>query len=290
MTAEIAPSPFAVAPVEHDDFEVMQSFTPFNGGDLTSASVEDHWPTKDPDTIRRRYLWSLARQQALRNDPAVRMIKAVEAASGEIVATALFHVYPDGPPKPPMPAPPPRRPGSTRSRSSRSVPRRHDSSDSACVPASASPAMITPPVSVNGHNSTNGSDDEGEEDLETMRRRRGGFPAGFPVSLWEYSMQKLYAQRRDWMGPGRAWVLTQVQTREGWRCRGAGSALVKWGLEQARFEHAPVYSEARPGVVQLYEKLGFQGVGSSHIVDRTRFGLDGEVIFVRMVAPPKPVV
>lgn len=227
---------FVVSPIEPADFDAMTSFTPLNGGDLTSASTMDHWPTNDADTSRRRYLWSLARQRALATDPAVRCMKAVDPQSSEIVATSLWHVYPDGPPKPPAP-----------------------------------PAMSKHAPAA-------------EKDDEPARARARGFPDDFPLALWEASMGKLYADRRAWMGGGRMWVLTQVQTREGWRRRGAGRALVGWGLEQARFERCPLYVEGAASLENYYKSLGFEGTGSEHRISRKPFGFDGDVVYVRMVA------
>jgi GNAT superfamily N-acetyltransferase len=226
--------PYTVAPIELSDFAIMAQFTPENGGDLTSASIVDAWPTEhlDADTIRKRYLWSLHRQQqAFFSKPLVHFMKAVDEASGEIVATAVWHIFPNGPPAPPTGVP-------------------------------------------------------SAQENEAIRRARGGYPDGFPLALWEHCIGKVNADRRGWMGSDRSWALTQLQTRPDWQRRGAGRALVQWGLDYAHKEGCPVFVEGATAAVEFYEKMGFKGVGSSHRVDRGAFGGEGEIVWARMRADP----
>jgi GNAT superfamily N-acetyltransferase len=57
------------------------------------------------------------------------------------------------------------------------------------------------------------------------------------------------------------WHLDSVAVEPGWQGRGIGSALVEFGLEQARGSSAPVILETgTPRNVLLYERLGFHVV------------------------------
>lgn len=110
------------------------------------------------------------------------------------------------------------------------------------------------------------------------------YPEGLPTELWNQVINTLYSERRDWMLQRKIWVLTQLQTRKSWRRKGAGTLLIKWGLNQAENEGCPVYLEGAPEAIGLYEKCGFRRAGGEVRISREPFDMDGEIVFVRMVA------
>lgn len=63
--------------------------------------------------------------------------------------------------------------------------------------------------------------------------------------------------------------LSSMATLPGYRGRGAGSAMLKAGLEQARELDLPIYLEAStPGNRRLYERFGFRNLGAPiHLPD-----------------------
>ncbi|KAH0564756.1 hypothetical protein GP486_001850 [Trichoglossum hirsutum] len=62
-----------------------------------------------------------------------------------------------------------------------------------------------------------------------------------------------------------------------------GTALVRWGLKQARSEELPVNTEAGPAGVALYKKLGFEEVGIWRV--HIPGGEDIEMPVMRLLAP-----
>lgn len=65
------------------------------------------------------------------------------------------------------------------------------------------------------------------------------------------------------------WHLDSVAVEPGWQGRGIGSALVKFGLEQARDSHTAVILETgTPHNVPLYERLGFNVVEEADSPDQ----------------------
>lgn len=56
-------------------------------------------------------------------------------------------------------------------------------------------------------------------------------------------------------------VLFSIVTRKPLRKHGAGSRIIKWGVEQAHKAGAVAFLEAFPEAKSLYEKCGFREVG-----------------------------
>ena len=82
-------------------------------------------------------------------------------------------------------------------------------------------------------------------------------------------------------------VLTNIKTREPLQKKGAGSLIIKWGLDQAAKEGVPAYLEAATQAKHLYEQHGFREI-SRQTVDCTQFGMPGVVFeLARMRADPK---
>lgn len=75
-------------------------------------------------------------------------------------------------------------------------------------------------------------------------------------------------------------------TKEKRRHRGAGTLLVKWGLEQAQKDKVPAYVEASTDGAPLYAKCGFEKVGENSW-DLSKYGLPSYIPFWRMAANVK---
>lgn len=68
--------------------------------------------------------------------------------------------------------------------------------------------------------------------------------------------------------------MTTIVTRAPLRKHGAGSLILKWGLEQAEKAGVPAYLEAVPEAKHLYEAHGFKEV-ARQTVDCTAYGMPG---------------
>ena len=81
-------------------------------------------------------------------------------------------------------------------------------------------------------------------------------------------------------------VLTNIKTREPLQRNGAGSLILKWGLEQARKAGVPAYLEAAPDAKHLYETHGFRQIGEQ-VTDCSPYGMPGVTFtLARMRADP----
>ncbi|KAF9776760.1 hypothetical protein IL306_005024 [Fusarium sp. DS 682] len=63
---------------------------------------------------------------------------------------------------------------------------------------------------------------------------------------------------RKFMGDRPHYYLEVICTNETWQGKGAGSLLLRWGVERADGDGLPCFLEATPKGKPLYEKLGFK--------------------------------
>lgn len=81
--------------------------------------------------------------------------------------------------------------------------------------------------------------------------------------------------------------MTNIKTREPFQRNGAGTLMLKWGLEQAAQEGVPAYLEALVQAMHLYERHGFREVDRQR-TDCAKYGMPGVVFEIaRMRADPK---
>ena len=83
-------------------------------------------------------------------------------------------------------------------------------------------------------------------------------PEALNIKMYRAILDGITEKRKEWTGSGSMLFLTMLKVREPYRRRGAGGALIRWGIEQAAKEGAPAYVEAAPEAVSVYEKNGFQ--------------------------------
>ncbi|KAL9049206.1 MAG: hypothetical protein Q9162_007336 [Coniocarpon cinnabarinum] len=107
------------------------------------------------------------------------------------------------------------------------------------------------------------------------------YPAGLNIPLYKGMLDQIFKRRPEWIVNGPQWYLTTVKVRESFRRRGAGSAMIRWGIEKARTEKCPAYLEAAADAENFYAILGFDDVGELRI-DMRPFGIPAEAVFTRM--------
>ena len=78
-------------------------------------------------------------------------------------------------------------------------------------------------------------------------------------------------------------MLTWLVTKKSQTGRGAGTLLVKWGLEQARKQNVPAFVDALPLGAPLFEGCGFVKLGEQK-TDLKQFGVDEPSVVVGMIA------
>lgn len=94
--------PVAISPLLITDFPILHSHAASPHGDLVAPAVTSFWPipgdvAPPSPSHAARLRWSLAQQQHIfESDATAHFVKAVDTASGEIVALARWHRYPTG--------------------------------------------------------------------------------------------------------------------------------------------------------------------------------------------------
>lgn len=91
--------PITVEPLTLSDFPTLQSHAASPHGDLAAPLAPVYFPVPDgaPEAVASRLRWSLAQQKYIfEHDSTARFVKAVDSESGEIVALARWHYYPNG--------------------------------------------------------------------------------------------------------------------------------------------------------------------------------------------------
>ncbi|KAK4502978.1 hypothetical protein PRZ48_006405 [Zasmidium cellare] len=113
------------------------------------------------------------------------------------------------------------------------------------------------------HDFPNGNEQVGDLEYSGLRSRDdpAAWPDGFPKEAYLRFYDECLAARKEWQGNVHCWILFSIVTREPLRKHGAGSMIVKWGVEQAHKAGAVAFLEAFPEAKSLYEKHGFKEVG-----------------------------
>lgn len=78
-------------------------------------------------------------------------------------------------------------------------------------------------------------------------------------------------------------MLCTLLTKHTQRKRGAGSMLVRWGVERAKRDGVPAFLEATPAGAPIYESLGFRQVGQAEL-QLQQFGFAEPIVLARMAA------
>ncbi|KAF2000494.1 acyl-CoA N-acyltransferase [Amniculicola lignicola CBS 123094] len=126
------------------------------------------------------------------------------------------------------------------------------------------------------------------EAVDEEMRKKGAEPyAESDGRAWEKLFEELKGKKMGFMGRRCYYVLDTLATKTAHMGKGAGSLLIRWGVERADAIGVECYLEANILAVPLYERFGFQRVGSFPI-DLKEFGLGEERInFVLMIRPAK---
>ncbi|KAJ5605563.1 hypothetical protein N7510_008344 [Penicillium lagena] len=96
------------------------------------------------------------------------------------------------------------------------------------------------------------------------------------------------ARRRKWVTGKPASILQILVVDPKFQGCGAGSALVRAGLEEADRHHVPAWLEASSAGLALYQKCGFRDVGEPIDFDLSEYGGQGGDRVVCMLSA-KPV-
>ena len=88
-------------------------------------------------------------------------------------------------------------------------------------------------------------------------------PKCVEINKYTAIASEVAAKRKEFVTGGPTRLLTNLSTRVPYRRRGAGSALVRWGLVQAAEDGALAYLESAPNeaLIGWYERHGFQRMG-----------------------------
>lgn len=68
--------------------------------------------------------------------------------------------------------------------------------------------------------------------------------------------------------------------------RRAGALMVEWGLDLSNRTNLPIYGEASPTTVAMYEKLGYQRLDETIVHSKETLGLKEDVVVPLMVRMP----
>lgn len=80
-------------------------------------------------------------------------------------------------------------------------------------------------------------------------------------------------------------VLALLVTAREHRGRGAGSLLVRWGIEQSEESGLSVYLQASEQGQRLYSRYGFEEIGRQDF-DLSNFGLESIEVMTEMIWRP----
>jgi ribosomal protein S18 acetylase RimI-like enzyme len=114
----------------------------------------------------------------------------------------------------------------------------------------------------------------GEERFETDNQTYHLIPEQ-KTSAMAKILGLLREQRRLCLGMRPHMHLSDLATRLAHRRRGAGSMLIRWGLEKANEKGMEAYLEASEQTRLLYEKFGFK-VAEQFKFDKVQYGGEGE--------------
>jgi len=106
------------------------------------------------------------------------------------------------------------------------------------------------------------------------------WPAGGDATLADHFFQTLVNTHARVMGQRKHWYLEILATRPEFQGKGAGSALMRWGLARADEDRLETYIEASPEGKPIYEHFGFAEVDRLVV-------LNGEFTEVMMLRPGK---
>ncbi|KAB8205770.1 acyl-CoA N-acyltransferase [Aspergillus parasiticus] len=93
------------------------------------------------------------------------------------------------------------------------------------------------------------------------------WPKSGDTALCEKHFKAIDEKEEEFMGSTPHFSLEMLATHPKFGGRGIGSQLLGWGLEQADDERTPTFLTATVAGKPLYEKKGFQVVGSNEITE-----------------------
>jgi hypothetical protein len=95
---------FTISPATGEDLEAAKSIYDLDDGGFTAPLTRICWPIPDDlpererlDHLRRRAEWSLQHQiEVLQHDPCVRLMKATDSKTRELVCIACWQFFENG--------------------------------------------------------------------------------------------------------------------------------------------------------------------------------------------------
>ncbi|KKZ63274.1 hypothetical protein EMCG_00257 [[Emmonsia] crescens] len=128
-------------------------------------------------------------------------------------------------------------------------------------------------------------DEESSKAIEVKDAKTKEWPTGANVEACTDFFGKLYKMRERMRGQ-RHVFLSSVATDIAHQGLGAGSALLKYGVDIADKENVPGWLEASVKGYNLYKKFGFQEV-DSFTLDLSEYGGEGERSIIGMLRPAR---
>ncbi|KAJ9605588.1 hypothetical protein H2200_010245 [Cladophialophora chaetospira] len=109
-----------------------------------------------------------------------------------------------------------------------------------------------------------------EKPKEIVRSRV--FGPGCNVEACEEFFGGIARKRKELMGDKAYCLLDLLQTEPKHQGRGAGSMLIKWGLDIADELNLPAYLESSPAGHRLYQKFGFKDIDELKMSPKWNYG------------------
>ncbi|ODH48255.1 hypothetical protein GX48_05655 [Paracoccidioides brasiliensis] len=127
--------------------------------------------------------------------------------------------------------------------------------------------------------------EEEANDIEVQDAKKKQWPAGVNVEACIDFRENIYRMRERMRGKRHAFlnVLTTDTAHQG---LGAGSAMLKYGIEIADRENLPTWLEGSQKGYPLYRKFGFEDV-DRFAFDLSKYGGEGERVLVGMLRSAK---
>ncbi|KAB8254114.1 hypothetical protein BDV32DRAFT_157330 [Aspergillus pseudonomiae] len=113
----------------------------------------------------------------------------------------------------------------------------------------------------------------------TEKEKKVLWPKSGDTALCKKHFNAMHEKEEELMGSTPHLSLDMLATHPNFGGRGIGSQLLGWGLEEADIDRKPTFLTATAAGKPLYEKKGFQVVGSNEITE--------EFVQIYMVRPAK---
>ncbi|RDW84932.1 hypothetical protein BP6252_02522 [Coleophoma cylindrospora] len=116
---------------------------------------------------------------------------------------------------------------------------------------------------------------ESEEAREKAKRPNAlpPFPASANGALGTHFQTQLSERKKKYMDTEKDYTLVIIVVSPAYQGKGAGSILLKYGIEKADRDGARIYLTAAAAGYEIYEKKGWKSLDDTIVVDAEQWGL-----------------